>query len=394
MKRLRAYKTELNPNNVQRSRFRQHAGVARFVYNWALADRKHIYETTGKSGSMYEQKRRFNALKAEQFPWIYESASRTAEEAFRHLDAAYGNFFRRIKKGETPGFPKFKSRFRSPKKFTMRGCIHITGKAIKLPRIGWVRMKECGYLPIDESDYVRILSVNISERAGRWFASVQTEEEVSEPEPAQGPPMGVDLGIKALAVCSDGTRFENPKALGREGRKLARLNRELSRRKKGSKNRDKTKHKLQRCYARIANIRKHAQHQASYYVTAKANPSTVVVEDLNVAGMMKNHTLAKAIGDASMSELRRQIAYKAEWNGVQVMTAGRWYASTQLCSECGQRVEKTLSDRIHACPHCGLVLDRDYNAALNLASLVSENGEGPNRPGLPVELGRGTDASL
>ena len=129
-------------------------------------------------------------------------------------------------------------------------------------------------------------------------------------------------------------------------------------------------------------------------MTAKANPSAVVIEDLNVAGMMKNHKLAKAIGDASMSELRRQIAYKAEWNGVQVMTAGRWYASTQLCSECGQRVEKTLSDRIHACPHCGLVLDRDYNAALNLASLVSENGEGPNRPGLPVELGRGTDASL
>jgi putative transposase len=378
MRILRAYKTELDPNNKQCGAFMKHSGVARFVYNWALADRIEQYEN-GEKTSLFEQKRRFNALKHEQYPWIQETAYCVTEQAFRNLDAAYQNFFRRVKEGrEEKGFPKFKSRKRGIGSFTMRGCIHLEYNRIKLPRIGWVRLKEGGYLP---TDGVKILSVNISERAGRWYASVQVEMEVPDPEPGQGDPIGVDFGIKTLAVCSDGTTFENPKAMEVWERKLKRLQRELARRKKGGKNREKTKRKIAKCHAKIANIRKHALHNVSYHVTAKTKPSTVVVEDLNVKGMMANHCLAKGISDASFGELRREIEYKGEWYGVDVVTAGRFYPSSKTCSGCGSvRPLLKLSERTFVCEECGMVVDRDLNAALNLASLVSSDVKAETQP--------------
>jgi len=183
--------------------------------------------------------------------------------------------------------------------------------------------------------------------------------------------VGVDLGIKTLAVCSDGATFENPRALATAERKLKRLNRELSRRRKGSKNRAKTRAKLARCHARIANIRSHALHNASYHLTAKTKPQAVVIEDLNVKGMLNNRSLSKAISDVGMGELRRQIEYKGTWYGVEVVTADRWYASSKTCSACGAvNRALTLSDRTYVCAACGAVIDRDLNAALNLASLA------------------------
>ena len=368
MKILRAYKAELRPNNAQRGMFLKCAGAARFVYNWALADRKAVYEAGGKP-SMYEQRRRFNALKAEQYPWLSEIPSKAPEEAFAHVEAAFQNFFRRLRNGEKPGYPRFKSRKRGVGSFTLRGHIHIEADRIRLPRIGWVRLKERGYLPQDGA--CKLLSVCISERAGRWYASAQVEEEVADPIPGDGPVVGVDLGIKTLAVCSDGTAFENPRALANAERKLKRLQRELSRRRKGSKNRAKTKAKLARCHARIANIRSHALHQVSYHLTAKNKPQAVVIEDLNVKGMLNNRSLSKAISDVGMGELRRQIEYKGTWYGVEVLTADRWYASSKTCSACGAvNRALTLSDRTYVCAACGAVIDRDLNAALNLASLA------------------------
>ena len=384
MKINRAYKTELEPNNRQRGAFMRHSGVARFVFNWALADRIERYEA-GNPTNLYEQKQRFHALKDEQFPWIRQTAYCTTERAFRNLDTAYQNFFRRVKKGvEQKGFPRFKSRKQGIGSFTMRGCIHIEHNRIKLPRIGWVRLKEQGYLP---DNGIKILSVNVSERAGRWFASVQAEVDIPEPEAGTGESVGVDFGIKTLAVCSDGTIFENPKALAKSERKLKRLQRELARRKRGSKNRAKTKRKIAKRHAKIANIRKHALHNVSYHVTAKTKPSTVVVEDLNVAGMLKNHCLAKAISDVSFGELRRQIEYKGQWYGVDVVTAGRFYPSSKTCSGCGSvKPLLKLSERKFVCEKCGVVIDRDLNAAKNLASLVE--CEPSNGRGLSGELGR------
>jgi putative transposase len=358
----------LRPNNAQRAMFLKCAGAARFVYNWSLADRKAVYEAGGKP-NMYEQKRRFNALKAEQYPWLYDVPYVLQEEAFAHVDLAFQNFFRRVKKGEKPGYPRFKSRKRGVGSFTLRGHIHIEADRIKLPRIGWVRLKERGYLPQDGA--CKLLSVCISERAGRWYASAQVEEEVADPVPGAGPVVGVDLGLKTLAVCSDGMTFENPHALVSAERKLSRLNRELARRQKGSKNRAKTRTKLARCHARIANVRSHALHNVSYHLTAKTKPQAVVIEDLNVKGMLSNRHLSKAIADVGMYELRQQIEYKGKWYGVEVMTADRWYASSRICSACGAvNHALTLSDRTYVCAVCGAVIDRDLNAALNLASLA------------------------
>lgn len=392
MKLFRAYKTELDPNNKQVTAFKKHCGAARFAYNWALADRIKTYEATGKSGSLYEQKRRFNALKRSEWGWLYEVSKHAPECAIHNLDRAYQNFFRRVKAGKKPGFPRFKSRKRGLGAFTMRGSIHVWPDSIQLPRIGRVRLKERNYLPGD--DEVKILSANISERAGRWFVSLQVERDVPDPVPAAGPVLGIDLGLKSLAVCSDGTAFENPRSLVTAERRLKRLQRELSRRhKKGEggslgKNRAKSRRKLARQHYRVACIRQHALHQVSDYVTAKAKPSTVVLENLNISGMLQNRKLSKAIADASMGELRRQIEYKAKWNGIEVVLANTFYPSSKTCHGCGYvYTDLTLAEREWTCPCCGVVHDRDLNAALNLASLAEgQRSEPENIGGLPVEL--------
>lgn len=383
MKILRAYKTELAPNNKQCTMFRNCAGAARFVYNWALADRIERYERGLKTG-LYEQKARFNELKGVEYPWIYGVPYTVQESAFRNLDTAYKNFFRRIKvRTEKPGFPRFKSRKRGIGSFTLRGYIHVEHDRIKLPRIGWVRLKERSYLPMDETPDCRVLSVTISERAGRWFVSAQIEEERPEPRRGDGAVLGVDFGLKTLVVCSDGTVFENPHSLRQAERKLARLNRELSRRTRGSQNWKKTRHRIQRQYAELANIRKHTLHQISHHLTAKIKPRVIVLENLNVAGMMQNRRLSKAISDVAFNELRQQIEYKAARRDIHVVLADRWYPSSKTCSECGAiKSVLKLSERTFVCSECGFILDRDLNAARNLAAL----GEPQNIRGLPVEL--------
>jgi putative transposase len=209
------------------------------------------------------------------------------------------------------------------------------------------------------------------------------EEKIDEPEPATGEPLGVDVGIKSLAVCSDGKEFPNDKVLAKYEKKLARLQRELSRRKKGSANRAKTKAKIAKLHQKIANKRAHNLYNVSKYVTEHKRPSVVVIEDLNVKGMVKNRKLAKAVGDASMSELHRQIEYKAEWNGIEVVKADRFFPSSKTCSACGHvNCELTLAMRIYKCPNCGIEIDRDLNAAMNLAALA----EPVKRGELPVEL--------
>lgn len=366
---FRAYKTELDPNDKQRTVLLRHAGVARFVYNWALADRIARYEA-GQPTNIYEQKRRFNALKGAEFAWVSECAYAVTDSAFVNLDAAYRNFFRRVKAGEKPGFPKFKSRKRGIGSFTMRGSIHAETDRIKLPIIGWLRLKEHGYLPCTG---IKIMSATVSERAGRWFVSLQVEEPDKESIPAIGNPIGVDLGIKSLAVCSNGKIFDNPKSLIRYEKRLRHAQRKLSRRQKGSQNRKKAQREVARLHAKVANVRSHAIHEVTSYLTAKAKPSVIVLEDLNVKGMMKNHHLARSISDASFAEMKRQITYKAEWNGMQVVFADRFFASSKICSKCGCKKDALpLSVRTFVCDDCGMVLDRDLNAARNLAALAGK----------------------
>lgn len=376
----RAYKTKLRPTKAQLRYFVGCAGAARFVFNWALSDRKAMFEAGGKPNK-FEQKRRFNATKDEICPWIREYPYEVVDAEFTHVDAAYQNFFRRIKQGsggKEAGFPKFKSRFKDKQSFVLRGHVHVKDGRVKLPRIGWVNMAESDYVPGE----IKILRVVLSERAGEWFISFQVEETVDEPEQPTGDPLGVDVGIKSLAVCSDGKEFPNDKVLRQYENKLATLQRELSRRTKGSANRGKTKAKIAKLHQKIANKRAHNLHNISKYVTEHKRPSVVVIEDLNVKGMMKNRKLAKALSDSSMSELHRQIEYKAGWNGIEVVKAGRWFASSKICNACGAVQDMPLNVRVYKCPGCGAEIDRDLNAARNLAALT----EPVKRGGLPLEL--------
>ena len=374
----RAYKTELKLNNRERTLLVSCAGAARFAYNWGLRQKIDEYAATGKSPNYYELHRRLNTLKKGELAWFYKYSKTIPQEALRDLEQAFQNFFRRVKNGEKPGFPRFKSRKRGIGSFRLWGAIQVEAHRVKLPRLGWLRLQEKGYLP---TTGVKILSATLSERAGRWFIALQVEEEIAD-RTATGPVVGVDLGIKSLAVTSDGELYENPKALRHALKRLTRLQRELARRQKGSHNRAKTRAKLAQLHYRITCLRQNAIHQATSRIVAKTKPDNqgpalVVMEDLNVAGMMKNSKLARAVADVGMGEFGRQLAYKCAWNGTTLVKADRWFPSSKWCSRCGQvKLTLTLAERTYRCEVCGLAINRDFNAALNLRQLATARSAG------------------
>ena len=408
LKTKRAYKTELGPNKTQEKVLANHAGAARFAYNWGLARRTEEYRLAGKSSGAIEQHRQLNRLKKTTCPWLYEVSKCAPQEALRDLDRAFAHFYRRAaekKKGKLKGrvgYPRFKTRRRGLGSFRLTGSIHVKARRIKLPCLGWIRLKEKGYLPADDTPGVHVLSATVSERAGRWFVSLQVEEEM-EVEEATGPAVGVDLGIKTLAVCSHGndnhTHYENPKALYTGARKLRKLQKKLSRQEKGSNRREVTGKKIARQNMRISRVRQDAVHKATSEIVAKAKPPSerpyvVGIEDLNVSGMMKNHSLARAVADASMREFRRQLAYKCSWYGIEMVVVPRFEATSKPCSRCGWvKEDLTLSDRTFHCESCGHTADRDDNASDNIRLLAVSSTERVNGRGeyvRPVGLSRQT----
>jgi len=372
----KGYKTELKLNNKQRTACLQHSGTSRFAYNWGLERHNIVWclnqlpVPTVKYPSAIDLHRELVLLKKSgKFGWMYEVSKCAPQEALRDLDVGIKNFFRRLKHGEEKvGYPKFKSRKNGMGSFTLRESIIVEDGRIRLPRIGWVRLKERGYISVGKHS-----SVTVSERAGRWFVSVLVKEEV-EPSPSLVGVVGVDLGIKHLAVCSDGTVFENPKALEHNLKKLRRQQKEVSRKKKGSKNRKKAVRQLQRTHLRISNIRQDNLHKTTSWLAR--NKQTICLEDLNVMGMQKNHRLARAIGDVGLGEFRRQMEYKTTRYGSTLVFADRWYPSSKTCSSCGRvRDDLKLSERIFHCPSCGNSIDRDYNASLNLEMVAVSSTE-------------------
>ena len=360
MEIVRGYKTEAKPNNKQATLFRQHAGIGRFAWNWALA---RIKDRTSKPNAIQLHKE-WNVWKKDNAPWSYESSKAAPQEKFRDLQKAFSNFFKGLKSGKKVGFPKPRSKKNGFGTFRLTGAIRVENNRIKLPKIGWVRLKEHGYIPTN----AHILSVTVSEKAGRWFVSVQVREYAVEPFPAPyGDVFGIDLGTKDLAVCSDGRVFKNPKVLYKHEDKLKRIQRKLARQKKGSQNNKKTKLKIARLHMRIANTRRDNVHKATTSVTKTKNLMAVVMEDLNIKGMVKNHCLAKTSHDASMGMFSRQMEYKTYWNGVYLQRVGRFFPSTKMCSGCGNvKKEMPLSKRAYRCGKCGFEMDRDLNAAMNL----------------------------
>ncbi len=309
---------------------------------------------------------------------MYQSSKCAPQEALRDLHQAFKNFYRGLKTGERIGFPRFKRKGVNDS-FRLTGTIRFVGRRIQLPRIGKIRLKE------QKSCYYqgRILSVTVSRRAHKWFVSVTVEEEIEDPQPVAGNAVGVDLGIKTLATLSDGTTFSNPRASGRRTKKLRKLSKSLSRKKKGSKNREKAKLRLARMYLKIFNIRQDTIHKLTTHL-AKSH-SKIVIEDLCVSGMMKNRRLARAIADVVFYEFRRQLEYKCQWYGSQLIIASRTFPSSKRCSSCGhKKKELSLSEREYECEECGLKIDRDLNAALNLVKVAVSLPETQNARGEDV----------
>jgi putative transposase len=385
---LCAFKTELDLNNVQKTACARHAGAARFAFNWGLARKIEAYQNKEKVPTAIDLHRELNILKKSELVWMYEVSKCAPQEALRNLDQAYAHFFRRVKEKKAgkkvrAGYPKFKSKKKGMGSFRLTGAIHVFEHAIQLPRLGRLRLKESGYLPMED---VHILSATVSERAGHWFVSVQVEKDEPEPPVTARPVAGVDLGVLVLATVSDGTRIENPHALKSDLNKIKRLQREVSRRKTGSANREKARQKLAKAHMRVANVRKNALHQTTSLLAR--TKSVVVLEDLNVSGMVQNHHLAQVIADVGFHEFKRQLLYKGQWFGCRVILAPRYYPSTKRCSQCGHiKGEMGLNERVYTCEHCGLTIDRDLNAANNLTQLATGSSPGSDACGESISPG-------
>ncbi len=429
MKITRGYKTELDPTVKQHILLCQCAGTARFAYNYGLARKQEVYKASGTSISAMDLQKELTARKHTDLPWLKGVSKWIVQNALRDLDQAYEHFFRRVrerkagKKHQKLGFPKFKSKSQGRGSFRLDTPIRVCDDGIQLPKLGTIRLKEHSYIP---TSGVKVLSATVSERAGRWYISVLVEEQVPLVVKASGQPIGVDLGISSLAVCSDGRPpLANPKALRTHLKRLKRYQRHLCRCKKGSKNREKARAQVARLHARIATIREDALHQATSSlvhaplspsersslkthlasllprpktkaeqkkakkqvkklihqtteINAPLRPQVMVLEDLNVEGMKRNRKLARAVSDVGMGEFRKQIEYKSLWNGEMLLFADRFFPSSKTCHGCGWKWEEmTLSDRIFLCqnPACPLFQvpqDRDQNAAKNLAQLADE----------------------
>jgi putative transposase len=355
-----AHKIQLDPNNKQRTYFAKACGVARFAYNWALAEWKRLHES-GEKVSEGLLRKQLNAIKRESFPWMLEVTKCAPQLAIKDLGKAFNNFF-----AKSAEFPKFKKKGRHDSFGVSNDQFNIKGRTIRIPNLGYVRMTE------ELRFNGKIIGAVVSRRADRWFVSIQVE--LPDPEPihnSESQAVGVDLGVKDLATLDDGTKIIGAKPQKVLLSRLRRFNKSLSRKegaKKGqrkSRNFIKTQKKLSGLHARIANIRNDGTHKLTTMLTR--NYGVIGIEDLNVSGMAKNHSLARAVLDMSFFEFRRQLEYKSKMTGSAVVIADRFYPSSKRCSNCGEKYDGfDLSMREWYCPTCGCNHDRDVNAAINL----------------------------
>lgn len=358
-----AHKIELKPNNYQTTYFKKACGVARLAWNWGVSNWQEQY-IEGLNPSGMSLKKEFNAIKKEQFSFVYDVTKYAVQQPFIQLQEAYKRFFKKI-----AGKPKFKKKNRSRDSFYIGGDqIKTRGQKVKIPNLGWVKLRE------DIRFQGKILNATVSRIADRWFISFAIKPSMSYLPCENQASIGIDLGIKTLAVLSNGSFVESPRPLKKLLRKLKKLNRQLSKkqhsRKKGdttpkSNNYKKFTIKIAKLHKRIADIRKDTLHKFTTYLTD--NFKYISIEDLNVKGMMSNHKLARSIQDLGFYEFRRQLEYKSKQKGNELFINDRWFASSKTCCQCGShKKDLTLKDRTYHCHECKIEIDRDLNASINL----------------------------
>lgn len=359
----KSYKFRLYPNQCQKQMIEKTFGCKRFVYNHFLAKSIEDYKQTRRSNSYNQNSKVLTALKKE-LGWLSEVDSWATQNALRDLDVAYQNFFRRVKQGQKPGFPKFKKKnSKQSYKTTNPNKVQlpVEDNKVRLPKIGWVKFKQ------DREILGRWLSMTISRNpSGKYFISINCCEVPHKEYETTGSLVGVDLGIKDFAITSNGEKFENPEFLRNSEQRLKMLQRRLSKKQKGSKNFEKARIKLAKQHEKVANQRNDFLHKLS--TSLVKNHDLIALESLKVKAMVRNRKLAKSISDASWAEFVRMLQYKCEWNRKLLVQIDTFFPSSQLCSSCGYKNPqvKDLGVRGWTCPECGTYHDRDINAANNI----------------------------
>ena len=374
---LRAYKYRIYPTDEQKVLFAKTFGCCRFVYNWALNLKITAYNERNETlGNVYLTNLMKSELKAEH-EWLSEVNSQSLQSALRNLDTAYTNFFRNTK---AVGFPRFKSRKDRQSFLCPQHCrVDFKKETITIPKAKDIP----AVLHRNFKGTVKTVTVSMTP-SGKYFASVLVDTAIQVLPPIRvqvDTALGIDLGIKSLAVCSDGRTFDNPKNLQKSLGRLKLLQKRLSRKQKGSSNRNKARIRVARLQEYIANSRKDNLHKITHALTHDSQVRTICMEDLNVKGMQRNHHLAQAVGDASFGMFLTLLEYKCSWYGVNLIKTGRFAPSSKTCGKCGHVYKGLkLSERSWTCPKCGTHHDRDFNAACNikefgLKALPTERGK-------------------
>ena len=376
----KAYKMEINPTDKQKSKIHRTIGVSRFIYNFYIARNKEIYEREGKFVSGMDFSKWLNneyIPNNQEMKWIKEVSSKATKQAIMNGDKSFRDFFKKAK-----GFPKFKKKKNQDVKayFPKNNKTDWTFERhrVKIPTLGWIRLKEFGYIPVNSI----VKSGTVSQKADRYYVSILVEEtyiKISNPNNAG---VGIDLGIKEFAVCSDGIKFKNinktstvkkiEKKLKREQRKLSRKYESLKIRNKNIKEGRATRQNIQKQVVKVQKLHQRLTNIRTDYINKivssiiKQKPSYITIEDLNVKGMMKNKHLSKAIASQKFFEFKTKLTFKCKENHIELRIVDRFYPSSKTCSQCGKvKKDLKLSDRIYKCD-CGFTIDRDLNASINL----------------------------
>lgn len=379
---IKSVKVMLLPNNKQNTKLFQYSGTARFIYNWTLARQQENYENGGKFISDNDLRKDLTQLKqTEEFQWLNKISNNVTKQAVKDACDAYNKFFKGYSK-----FPKFKSKKKSKPSFYQDNVkIKFTDTHVKLEgfssskkqnkqKLNWIKLAEKTRIPTN----VKYSNPRISYDGINWWISVGIEDNSVIQEP-QNVGIGIDLGVKDLAICSDMNKpyknINKTRQIKKLEKQKRRLQRKISRKyeynKEGSSykktcNIIKSEKKLLKLNNRLKGIRHNYQHQTTSEIVNR-KPMYITIEDLNVSGMMKNKHLSKAVQQQSLFEFTRQLQYKCSWNGIELRQVSRWYPSSKVCHECGNiKKDLKLSDRVYICKECGHVADRDYQASLNL----------------------------